>query len=89
MTEAEAREFWQTHEFTEEYIASAPPAPDDESPPVPRLTKYRAVYLDRRLIKRATPLARRRGITITALLTELIERGLAAEEERSRAAGNQ
>ena len=37
MTEDEAHEFWSTHAITEEYLASAPPVPEDALPPSVRL----------------------------------------------------
>ena len=46
MTEAEEREFWDTHEITEEFLAKAGPVPEHELPaPRPR-TKPISLRLD-------------------------------------------
>lgn len=34
MSEEEAREFWETHEFTEEYFDNAEPPPEGVLPPI-------------------------------------------------------
>ena len=87
MTEAEARDFWDTHEITEEFLASAPPVPDDDLPPA-RPSKYVAIYLNREAFGRARLLARRRGLRVADLFDVLVEEALAAEEERARASGS-
>ena len=84
MTEAEAREFWFTHEITEEYLASAPPVPEDELPPVGRLQKYGPILLDREVFRIARWLARRRDLSVEELVGQLVQQELAAEEKRIR-----
>ena len=85
MTEAEAREFWFTHEITEEYMASAPPVPEDELPPAGQLQKYGPILLDREVFRIARWLARRQGLSVEAFVDKLIHQELAAEEKRIRA----
>jgi hypothetical protein len=84
MTEDEAHEFWSTHAITEEYLASAPPVPDDELPPVGQLRKYGPVRLDREVFRKARWLARRRDVRLEEFIGALIEQELAAEMERIR-----
>jgi hypothetical protein len=88
MTEDEAHEFWSTHAITEEYLATMPPASDEDFPPAGQSRTYVAVHLDREAFRRARQLARRRGIGVAALLDELVEQALAAEEERLHATGS-
>jgi hypothetical protein len=85
MTEDEAHEFWSTHAFTEQYIASAPPVPDDVLPPMPPLQEYGPILLDREVFRKARWLARRRGISVEGLIDMLVEKALAAEEKSMRA----
>ena len=87
MTEAEAREFWDTHEFTEAYLASAPPVPEDALPPIGPPRKYQAVYLKREVFQKVRRLARQRGVTIDELIDDLAADALAAEEKRIRGTG--
>jgi hypothetical protein len=84
MTEAEAREFWFTHEVTDEYLASAPPGPEDVLPPMRPLQEYGPLLLDREVFRMARWLARRRELSVEELLGQLVQQALAAEEERIR-----
>ena len=84
MTEDEAHEFWSTHAFTEEYIASAPPVPDDALPPISPLQEYGPISLSFEVFRKARWLARRRGLSVEAFIDELVQQELAAEEERIR-----
>ena len=87
MTEAEAREFWDTHEITEEYLATMPPPPEDAFPPVrPDRTSGRP-KLPPGVMRRLKQLAWQRKMNVDVLIQELVEQGLAAEEERARATG--
>jgi hypothetical protein len=81
MTEAEAREFWQTHEITEEYIAAAGPVSDDDLPPV-RPSKYVALHLKRDFFQRIKQLARLRDLKVEELLEQLVEQGLTDDAAR-------
>ena len=87
MTEAEAREFWVTHEITEEYLASAPPVPDDALPPFREPTKYQAIHLKREIFEKVRRLARQRGTTVQDLIDTLATEALAAADEPVRVAG--
>src|SRR3954469_6986758 len=83
MTEEEAREFWDTHAITEEYLATMPPVLEDAFPPIkPR--KYVALHLKRDFFQRIKQLARLRGLKVEELLEQLVDQGLAAEEARQK-----
>ena len=90
MTEAEAREFWDTHAFTEEYIASMPPLSDDDFPPLGPPRKYQAVHLKREVFEKVRKLARKRGVQVDDLIDSLATEALAAEgdEDRLRVSGS-
>jgi len=79
MTEAEAREFWDTHAFTEEYIASMPPLSDDDFPPIGPPRKYQAVHLKREVFENVRKLARKRGMRVDDLIDSLATQALASE----------
>lgn len=88
MTEDEAHEFWSTHEFTEEYIASAP-VTEDDLPPIGPPRTWRAVHLRREVFDKARKLARARGVTVNDLVDTLVTQALAADEKnRVRATGS-
>jgi hypothetical protein len=90
MTEDEAHEFWSTHGFTEEYIASAPPVPEDALPPFREPSKYQAIYLPREIFQRVRTLARERGVRVNDLIDELVSQAAKTEAnpEASRAGGS-
>jgi hypothetical protein len=87
MTEAEAREFWDTHAITEEFLATAPPVSEDDLPPVRPETPRSRPQLPSPLMRRLKQLAWQRRMSVDILIQEIIEQGLAAEEERQRATG--
>jgi hypothetical protein len=82
MTEAEAREFWDTHAITEEYLATMPPVPEDAFPPVRPDRPHGRPDLPRDVMRRLKQLAWERRISVDVLIQEIIEQGLAAEEAR-------
>ena len=88
MTEAEAREFWFTHEITEEFLASAPPVSEDDLPPVAQLREYGPLCLDREAFRKARWLARRRDLSLEDLLGQLIEAAVDAERASWRKNGS-
>ena len=88
MTEAEAREFWDTHAITEEYLASMPPVSDDDFPPVDQLQQYGPIQLDREVFRKARWLARQRGVSLEELLGNLVDEAVAARTKRPTAAGS-
>ena len=84
MTEAEAREFWQTHSITEEYLATMPTPPEDAFPPVRPDRPHGRPNLPVDVMRRLKQIAWQRKMNVDVLIQELIESGLAAEEERQR-----
>jgi hypothetical protein len=89
MTEAEAREFWFTHEITEEYLASAPPVPEEDLPPIGPPRTWVSLHLRREVFEKVRKLARQRGVRVSDLIDSLATQALAAEEaERIRATGS-
>jgi CopG antitoxin of type II toxin-antitoxin system len=84
MTEAEAREFWDTHAITEEYLASMPPVSDDDFPPIGPPRKWVGIHLKREGFEKVRKLARRRGIRVDDLIDDLATQALAAEEDEGR-----
>jgi hypothetical protein len=89
MTEAEARDFWDTHSITEEYLASAPPVPEEELPPIGPPRKWVSIHLKREAFEKVRKLARQRGVRVDDLIDMLATQALAVEsEERLRATGS-
>ena len=84
MTEAEAREFWFTHEITEEYLASAPRVPEDALPPIREARKWVGIHLKREVFEKVRKLARKRGMRVDDLIDSLATQALAAEGEGER-----
>ena len=84
MTEAEAREFWVTHEITEEYLASAPPVPEGVLPPTGPPRTWVAIHLKREVFAKARKLARRRGMRVDDLIDSLVTQALAADGDKER-----
>lgn len=87
MTEDEAHEFWSTHAFTEEYIASAPPVPEDALPPIGPPRKWVGIHLKREVFEKVRKLARKRGVRVDDLIDTLATQALAAEGEEARVRG--
>jgi hypothetical protein len=90
MTEDEAHEFWSTHEITEEYLAAAPPVPEEELPPIGPPRKWVSIHLKREAFEKVRKLARQRGVRVDDLIDALATQALAAteSEERLRATGS-
>ena len=78
MTEEEAREFWFTHEITEEYLASMPPVREEDFPPVGQLREYGPIELDFEVFRKARWLARQRGVSIEDLIGEMVNQAIEA-----------
>jgi predicted flap endonuclease-1-like 5' DNA nuclease len=85
MTEAEARDFWDTHTVTDEYLASMPPVSDADFPPIGPSRKYQAVHLKRDVFQKARQLARERGVRVDDLIDDLVTKALDASESNIRA----
>jgi uncharacterized protein (DUF4415 family) len=84
-TEKEAREFWDTHEVTEEYLESTGPVAEEDLPPA-RLrterTKPIAVRFDEDVLERLKQLAEHKHKGYQTLLKEFVSERLYEEEKR-------
>src|SRR5829696_850150 len=86
MTEDEAHEFWSTHAITEEYLASAPPVPEEDLPPIGPPRMWVSIHLKREGFEKVRKLARQRGVHVYDLIDTLATQALAIDEqERLRA----
>ena len=84
-TEKEAREFWDTHEVTDEYLDSAGPVAEKDMPPVrPRSgrTTPIAVRFDEDVLERLKQLAEHKHKGYQTLLKEFVSERLYEEEKR-------
>ena len=84
-TEKEAREFWDTHEVTEEYLENVGPVSEEDMPPVqPRTSRTRpiAVRFDEDVLERLKQLADRKHKGYQTLLKEFVSERLYEEEKR-------
>lgn len=82
MTEAEEREFWDTHEITEEFLEKAGPVPEHELPtPRPR-TRPVSLRLDDDVLSRLKDMARKKNKGYQTLLKEFVVERLYEEEKR-------
>jgi uncharacterized protein (DUF4415 family) len=84
-TEKEAREFWDTHEITEEYLESAGPVAEKDLPPSRpssgRTTPI-AVRFDEDVLERLKQLANHKHKGYQTLLKEFVSERLYEEEKR-------
>lgn len=84
-TEKDAREFWDTHEITEEYLESTGPVPEEDMPPArPRAGRTRpiAVRFDEDVLERLKQLADHKHKGYQTLLKEFVSERLYEEEKR-------
>jgi uncharacterized protein (DUF4415 family) len=84
-TEREAREFWDTHEVTEEYLESTGPVPEEDMPqarPRTARTKPIAVRFDEDVLERLKQLAEHKHKGYQTLLKEFVSERLYEEEKR-------
>ena len=84
-TEGEAREFWDTHEVTEEYLKKARPVAEEDVPPTrPKTgrTKPIAVRFDEDVLERLKQLADHKHKGYQTLLKEFVSERLYEEEKR-------
>jgi hypothetical protein len=84
MTEEEARQFWDTHEITEEYLASMPPLRDEDFPPIGQLREYGPIELDFETFRKARWLARQRGMSLEDLIGDLVDQSIATRSYRKK-----
>ncbi|MBA2692935.1 MAG: BrnA antitoxin family protein [Rubrobacter sp.] len=82
MNEKEAREFWDTHEVTEEYLEKARSTPEDALPPPRPRTKPVAVRFDEDVLDRLKTLAESKGKGYQTMLKEFVVERLYEEEKR-------
>ena len=84
-TEREAREFWDTHEITEEYLESAGPITEQDLPPAQSRTartKPIAIRFDEDVLERLKQLADHKHKGYQTLLKEFVSERLYEEEKR-------
>jgi uncharacterized protein (DUF4415 family) len=82
MTEEQAREFWASHEVTEEYLKKAGPVPQEDLPEFRPRTKPVSVRLDADVLRRLKKLAELKNKGYQTLLKEFIAERLYEEERR-------
>lgn len=84
MSEEEAREFWDTHDITEEYVEKAGPPPEGILPPATRRPRTRpvGVRFDDDVIRRLKAVAKRKHKGYQTLLKEFVVERLYEEEKR-------
>jgi uncharacterized protein (DUF4415 family) len=84
-TEREARDFWDTHEVTEEYLESAGPVAEGDMPPtLPTTNRTRpiAVRFDEDVLERLKQLADHKHKGYQTLLKEFVSELFYEEEKR-------
>src|SRR3982751_6471058 len=83
MTEEQSREFWDSHEITEEYIEKVGTVPEEDLPKFsPPRTKPISVRLDGDTLQRLKGLAKVKHKGYQTLLKEFIAERLYEEEKR-------
>ena len=82
MTEAEEREFWDTHEITEEFLDKAEPVPEDMLPPPRPRTRPISLRLDDDVLSRLKDVARKKHKGYQTMLKEFVVERLYEEEKR-------
>ena len=85
MSEEAAREFWDAHEVTEEYMKKAGPPPEGVLPPAtrrPRATRLIDVRFDDDVIRRLKAVASKKHKGYQTLLKEFVVERLYEEEKR-------
>ena len=81
-SEAAAREFWDTHELTDEFLAKAGMPSDAHLSPVQLRDGGMLIRLSHETSRRLRTLAEQRQIRPKALLETLLDERLAEEERR-------
>lgn len=82
MSERGAREFWDTHEVTEEYLEKAEPIPEGVLPPPRPRTRPVSVRLDEDVLRRLKAVAESKHKGYQTMLKEFIAERLYEEEKR-------
>jgi len=81
MTEQQARECWDTHGITEEYLRSAGPISDDDLPFMNGIAEVK-FWLPEDTFQRLKALARKRHTSYRTVLVEPVTERLGKEEKR-------
>jgi predicted DNA binding CopG/RHH family protein len=82
MGEEQAREFWSSHEITEEYLKKVGPVPQEDLPKFRPRTKPVSVRLDDNVLRRMKRLAETKNKGYQTLLKEFVSERLYEEEKR-------
>ncbi len=82
LTEAQARDFWDTHEVTDEYLEKAESVPPKLLPPVRARSTHIALRIHEDTLRRIKAVARRRHKGYQTLLKEFVIERLYEEEKR-------
>ena len=82
MSEEEEREFWDTHEITEEFLEKAEPVPEDELPSVRPRTRPISLRFDEDVLARVKAVAKSKNKGYQTLLKEFVVERLYEEEKR-------
>ena len=83
MSEAEARDFWQTHSVTDEYLAKSEVDESKLPPTRPRkASRHTSIRLDKDTVERLRVLSERKGKGYQTLIKEFIAERLYEEEKR-------
>jgi len=72
MSEEEAREFWDTHEITEEFLQNSEPVPEHLLPPVRTSAEPSVVYLNEDVLSRLRGISKGR---VDQVLHHMVESG--------------
>ena len=87
MTEVQARQFWDSHEITDELLESTPPLPPGELPPTRPRTRPLSLRFDEDALRRVRALARKKHKGYQTLLKEFVVERLYEEEKREGLVG--
>lgn len=87
MSEREAREFWDTHEITEEYLEKAGPPREGVLPSTRARTRPVSVRLDEDVLRRLKAVAESKRKGYQTMLKEFIAERLYEEEKREGVLG--
>jgi hypothetical protein len=82
MSEEEEREFWDTHEITEEFLDKAEPVPEDELPPARPRTRPISLRFDEDVLQRLKVMATKKHKGYQTMLKEFVVERLYEEEKR-------
>ncbi len=81
MSEKQAREFWDTHEITEEYLAKADPPPEDALPPLRDYSGNLSLRMPKSLHRDLSRRAKKEGVSINQYITTVLARDMGVKEK--------